>query len=168
MVWLIVLGILALAVFSRGFRAILGVLVVLAVFGGAILLVFLRHQQTVHEQREGAARRRISLSEVALEDARLWPPQYGSSYQLRARARNHSTSHAVRSIDVTITLRDCAGQTAADDTCDIVGQGKESVYVRIPPGQVRDIDRSIYFNPAPMFRGRMSWSFAIEGVAADE
>lgn len=167
MIWLVALGVLALAVFSPGFRALLGVLFVLALLVGGAVFMYVRYEQNAHIQQEDAARRRVAPSEVSLDDATLGP-QYGSSYRLLARARNSSSLYTVRSIVVAITLRDCPTQTVGEENCEIVGEKAETVYVRIPPGQARDLDESIYFSPSPMIHGRMSWSFSIGGVAADE
>ena len=165
--WLIALGVLALAVFSRGFRAVLVVLVVLAVVAvvaGGLLYVYLQYDEGNRQREREAASRRVALSEVVLDDATLGR-ESTSFYRLRARARNLNASYSVRTIEVAIKVRDCADGPAND--CDTVGQTKESVFVTIPPGQARDVAESIYFSPPPVFRGTMSWSFEIESVTAE-
>ena len=85
--WLIALGVLALAVFSRGFRAVLVVLVVLAVVAGGLLYVYLQYDEGNRQREREAASRRVALSEVVLDDATLGR-ESASFYRLRARARN--------------------------------------------------------------------------------
>jgi len=49
-----------------------------------------------------------------------------------------------------------------------VGQANTSIYTRVPPGQARDVEEYVFFNPSPRIRGRMEWSYAIGEIAGDD
>jgi len=50
----------------------------------------------------------------------------------------------------------------------VVGQANTSIYTRVPPGQARDVEEYVFFNPSPRIRGRMEWSYAIGEIAGDD
>ena len=97
--------------------------------------------------------------DVAIDDARL-----AGLKQFSARVRNANRSHTLRSVELKLTMRDCAAAGA----CEVVGQTNTSIYTRVPPGQARDVEEYVFFNPSPRIRGRMEWSYAIGEIAGDD
>lgn len=78
-------------------------------------------------------------------------PDYGSSYRLTGRLRNHSSGYALRRVELQITLRDCDPAGA----CEIVGQAMPAIAVIMPSGQSRDLNESVYFSNLGMPKGSL-------------
>jgi hypothetical protein len=149
--WLLALGAIVLAIYSRGFRLVAaGVIVV-----GAVLIVY--STASFNNERE-AARSLIPLTDVEIDDARL-----GGFDRFTGRIRNSNRSHTLSSFDVKVTIRDCA----PSGQCEVVGQTNTSVYANVPPGQARDFSDYLFFNPPPRIRGRMEWSYVIDATSGE-
>ena len=158
MAWIVVLAVLALMVYSRGFRKMVFVLGAIATIG--LLGVYFNHRR---EQKLRTSR--IAFSDLVFEDLRLGPNRYsGGSYHLTGRIRNKS-KHALSSIRFRVILRDCTG---TPPSCDTVGDTSVRTLATVPSGQVRDISDSAYFSPAPIIRGRMEWSYTVTEISADK
>lgn len=154
MAWLFAIVVLGLAVWSRGFRKVLLVVVVLGTIGVAGWFGYERRQDRI-------AKSLVSPSQVVLEDEQLRGRD--SSYNLTGRLRNKS-QYTINQVDVKVVLRDCIANAVGP--CDIVGQATDSVFVSIPPSQVRDIESLVYFSPAPVFRGEPTRQIEIVAVRA--
>lgn len=157
--WLFAIVIVVLFVAYPAFRVIVGGLVALAlVVGGGFFLY--------NRASEAAAISRVQPSDVAIEGATLGRSAYSdSSYQFQGRLRNNNRTHSVNRVALKITLRDCA--TNEKLKCDVVGENDANLFIVVPPTQVRDIDRSMFFSPAPVIRGVMSWDYELMSVWAD-
>ena len=146
--WVAAIVAIALVIYSKGFRRLVaGVIAV-----GAVLTAY--SIKSDNNRRE-AAGRLIPLADVAIDDARL-----GDLTHLTGRVRNANRSHTLSQFDMTVTVRDCT----VSGQCEIVGQANTAVYVRVPPGQARDISNYVFFNPQPHIRGRMEWSYVIDAT----
>jgi hypothetical protein len=106
----LILGIIVLAVFSQGFRKIIGGTLVIAI--GLIVWQGVREREQERRAEQKAAleaelaRHRISPSEIELADVVLLT---GDS--LAGRVRNKSSRYTVRSVGLKITFQDCALET---------------------------------------------------------
>jgi len=152
MVWILVIVVLVLLVYSAGFRKFsLGLLVVLFL-AGIIWYV-------IEETENQRSLTRISPQEVELDKLRL---TNSSSYsrQLTGRIKNNSPKHTLRSIDLKIILRDCEKESLKE-SCTIVGETTESIYVNIPPNQARDISEDVYGLESIHLKGEFAWSYRI-------
>jgi hypothetical protein len=154
--WLFVLGILVLAIFSRGFRLFL-LWSAVAVGIGA----WIWHAST-QQRKVRAPPPHVPISDVVLEHATLGGS--GRVRELHGRLHNRNRSHSLLAVDVLVTLRDCA--TGPVPTCVVIGERRESLPVRVPPGQARDVTELVDFANATV-RGEMSWTYAIVGVLAE-
>jgi hypothetical protein len=149
--WLFAVAAIVLALYSKAFR----MLAVGAILVGALVLVAIN--QSGNRERD-AARRLIPRSDVTIVDARL------AGDRFTGRVRNANRSHTLAAVELKLTIRDCA----ASGECEVVGQTNVSVYTRVPPGQARDVDNYVSFNPSPRIRGRLEWSYAMTGIVGDD
>jgi len=158
MVWvLVILGVLALAVFSPGFRALalagLGLLLIL----GIVFFAYLRYEQTQADTERAEARRRVAPQEIDLVDLTLKPMYAGSSsFTLAGRVRNRSRQYTLTRIELRLTMKDCV-----DAVCEVVGETIESISLSVPRGQARDMDDYVSFTALGAPRGRHTWEYAL-------
>jgi len=150
---LIVVVLILLAIAYRPVRWILAGLAGLAILGGLALALYLQKEE--HDRE--AAKRRVSVSQLQFEDLVLW------NDKITGRVRNNS-GYTVTSIELELTLKDCVGDSPPH--CDVVGQTTRSVYVSIPPGQVRGLDEYASFSDVPALRGKRQWSYRVTEISA--
>ena len=113
--------------------------------------------RTRNDERTTAARQRIPVSSVEMVDAKLAPLATGAGrYSLVGRVRNKSRTDTLSTVTVAVTVKDCAGRT-----CETLAQQTERIPVTIPPGQSRDIRDDVLLTPAPVTKGKFSWSHKI-------
>jgi hypothetical protein len=154
--WLLLLGVVALAIFSRGFR---GALIVVVVLGGAGLFLV----EGWNRAEDSAARTRVARDLVVLEDLSL--ARSYSSYSLSGRLRNNDRQYTVNRLIVRVTLRDCRPHEPSP-ICDIVGETDTSIFLDVPPGQVREIDSGVYFSSGTIVRNQMQWDYTVVAIYA--
>ncbi len=161
MAWLI--GILLLIFFlwllvvSPGFRGLVLILIVVVGFGIWWLL-------DNRLEQERTARQLIMPSDIQLADLEMGKRLSGSTYELSGKIKNLSKLYSLRSLRFDIKAYDCPSSAMLDE-CDIIGQELETVYVLVPPGQVRDFSEWVSFSNMPPPRN-FKWSYAITELKA--
>jgi hypothetical protein len=157
MFWLLLaIAAVFLAIRFRRFRYIL-----LAIMGLLVLLLALFIFSM--KANEAASMRRVRADQLVFTDLRMEIPRFSSS-QLTGRIKNNS-KYRVSYVRAKFRVFDCDAQSH----CDIVGEEESSIVFReVPPGQVRDIDTSIYFGSSLKIRGRFQWDYQITEIRADK
>lgn len=156
MVWFLgVIACIFLAVkyprFRWGLFAVTG-LIALA----AALYIARRHQE------EESSKRLVRANQLAFTELGLAPADYGSAYKLTGRVRNNSASYVFQ-VKAKFHVLDCDAQSH----CDVVGEKEEwNICPLIPPGQVRDVDETIYFGSGTRVRGQFQWNYEVTEIRA--
>jgi hypothetical protein len=144
-----------LAIKFRGFRYVL-----LAITGLLVLVVVVYVDH--NKQEEESSKHLVRVDQVVFTDLRLGPDSFGSSYRLSGRVKNNSPYY-VFAVKAKFHILDCDGQSH----CDVVGEEEEwNICPLIPPGQVRDVDTSIYFGSGTQVRGQFQWNYEITEIRA--
>jgi hypothetical protein len=162
MVWLLAaVAVVALAIKFRWARLAMLWIAGLAVLAGAILGLVLWEQNRNRVVEAEAAKHRMPIADLQLEDMLLQPTY--SSYKLIGRARNNSTRYTTTQAEIQLTLRDCI-----QENCDVIGQQTETVYLSVPPQQSRGIDQYVLFSSLPTLRGKLAWDYRVTSISASE
>jgi hypothetical protein len=98
----------------------------------------------MQDLEEDAAKHRISLVEVDILSLSVVDPRFGSAedFELLGRLRNRSSRFSLTSMTMIVQLEDCV---APEGPCDVVGEDEVTIRCVIPPGQVRDVQGSLWF-----------------------
>ena len=158
MVWAL-LGIVVIfcAIKFRRFRYLL-----LALIG--LLVLAITGYISNRNAEEEASKHRVRTDQLVFTDLRMGPAGFGSSYRLTGRVRNNSP-YRVFQVKAKFRALDCSDQSH----CDVVGEEEEwDICPLVPPGQVRDIDTSIFFGSGTQVRGRFQWDYQITEIRARE
>ena len=160
MVWIaIILLVVAAFAIPRLGRVLLrssAFVLALSVIGAVVLFVMDRQYQAERE----LAKTLIEAGEIELVDLALRNGYAVGSYTLVGRVRNRSARHALMELRLKLTMKDC---TEAN-TCEIVGQSDEAIYVTVPPGQARDLDEYVSFAGLGSPRGKHQWTYEVQEV----
>ncbi|AKS14758.1 hypothetical protein ABQF08_16775 [Xanthomonas campestris pv. campestris] len=159
MAWLFAIVVLILLIVSASFRKFSGVLLLLAAVGGGGYYLYDQHQERLANSRITAAQVRVTNTKILSE--------YGS-YRFRGRVTNTSPQHTLSQVDFEIAVSECP-QPPAASPCVVVAETRETLYIKVPPGQARDFNEYLYFAgdslaPAPDHR----WRFDVVAVRASE
>jgi hypothetical protein len=131
------------------------------VIAGLLTLVIVGYIAKERHQTE-ASKELVHVEDVEFADMRLGPESFGSSYKLTGRVKNKS-QYTIFEIKAKIHVLDCDEKSH----CDVVGEEEEwNIAPLLPPGQVRDIDESIYFGSSMHVRGLFEWNYAITEIRA--
>ena len=151
MQWILLLIIVAsLFYLSRYFPKIaFSVLGVLVVGAGVMVLTTTEMAQF--------NRGKIANQDILIENPVL-TPTYAEGYRFNARLFNANQAHSLRELVISITMLDCAGD--GPESCRVIGQEDERINVRIPPGQARDVARTLSFDNAAA-SGALQWEFKV-------
>lgn len=154
-VWaLVAIGCILLAIKFRGFR-----LTLLAIVG---LLIVVIAAYAIHRESETeSSKHLVRADQLEFTDMRLGPSDYGS-YTLTGRVRNNS-AYTVFEVKARVHVLDCNDQSH----CDVVGD--EDVWDMaplVPPGEVRDINTTVYFGNGTQVRGQFEWNYKITEIRA--
>ena len=150
---LLIAGIIALVKFPSFRRTIFVIVGVLALAVVAYLVYDKQHPE--------ASKRLVGVDELEFTDMRLGPESLGASYKLIGRVKNNSR-YTVYGIQSKIHVLDCDEKSH----CEVVGEEEKDIAPLIPPGQVRDIDDSIYFSSGTHVRGNFKWNYTISEIRA--
>ncbi len=151
MQWILLLVIVAaLFYLSRYFPktafSILGVLVI-----GAVAMI-LTTTETAQFNRG-----KIANEDILIENPVL-TPTYAEGYRFNARLFNSNQNHSLQELAISITMLDCVNDEP--ESCRVIGQDDERINVQIPPGQARDISRTLSFDSAAA-TGILKWEFKV-------
>jgi hypothetical protein len=103
----------------------------------------------------------VRVGELEFADMRLGQESFGQSYKLVGRVKNNSR-YTVFGIQAKIHVLDCDEKS----NCEVVGEEDTDIAPMIPPGQVRDIDDSLYFSNGARVRGHFQWNYTISEIRA--
>lgn len=151
MIWLVVLVFVIALIFIPALRKIAGVLVIIGIVLIGIMFLWSGFEKNNREKQEAFAKTLIRLDEVMTENMSM----YGHD-KLTGRIHNKSKQHTIKELVIHITLR---------DRNVIVGETDETVWVKIPPGQARDINEYISFSSS--VPSKFTWDYYIKSVEAD-
>lgn len=156
MIWaLVVIACIFLAIKFRGFRY------TLAIIMGFLALAIVVYVSRQHESEE-TSKHLVRPDQLAFLDLSLGPSSYGSSYVLRGRVRNDS-QFTVYDVKAKIRILDCDEKAH----CDVVGEEETfDMCPLLPPGQVRDINSSVYFGNGTQVHGKFEWNYEITEIRA--
>lgn len=155
MAWaLIAVACVFLAIKFRSFRYVL-----LCIIGLLVLTIsiYLSRQHETEEQSKRLVRSdQLQFSDMGLR------PDFGNSYVLTGRVKNIS-QYSVFEVEAKIRILDCDDQSH----CDVAGEEDTwNICPLIPPGQVRDINQSIYFGDGTQVHGQFEWNYQITEIRA--
>ena len=112
-------------------------------------------------QQTEASKQLVRPEQLEFADMRLGPESFGSAYKLVGRVKNNSR-HTAFGLQAKIHVLDCDEKS----NCEVVGEEERDIAPLIPPGQVRDIDDSIYFGSGTHVRGHFQWTYTISEIRA--
>lgn len=107
-------------------------------------------------------RSRLPVEDIKIENP-IITPAYGDGFRFNARLINTHESVTLKEATVSITMLDCvadANNAVDGDGCQVIGQEKKRIIVKIPPGQVRDVSQTLSFYSAKP-RGTLRWRIKI-------
>jgi hypothetical protein len=184
MAWIFATVVLLLMVYVPRFRVVIAWALGVATFLGLGLWGY-------YTWSENSSRKLIKPTELAFEDLRL--TTLDSHWSLRGRVRNNSRIYTLSSIAMNVSIRDCVSTPLTDSStdpdeelsrikrdllgpppsshsgpakCDVVGQQEvRMANLKVPAGQVREIEESIYFSSGTKVRNTMEWSYQISSIA---
>jgi hypothetical protein len=132
---------------------------ILIVVCALVLIVLVYFAKDKHDTE--VSKELVRVDQLAFMDMTLGPETYGSSYKLIGRVKNNSP-YAVYDIKARIRVLDCNSQSH----CDVVGEENTRIGPFLPPGQVRDINDSVFFDSGTRVRGQFQWNYEITEVSA--
>jgi len=113
------------------------------------------------------SRLKIKKDELTLSDVRLFN-DYGSSYTIVGKIKNLSQTHTLKKFGIRVEAFDCPKKKKhKKQKCEVIGQDTETVYVSIPPNQVRKFDEHLYFSDLPTVEGKFVWDFDVTWIEAE-
>jgi hypothetical protein len=108
------------------------------------------------QMEERISNQRIGISELEFQDVNLQSSGF-SGYEFVGRIKNNSKKHTLYSVE--INLRKCI----------IIGERKESIYLRIPPKQERDFKEPIYlYGDVLNIKGDLVWHYKVLSTRSDK
>ena len=143
------------------FRKLTLIVVVVGIVGMILLFGYFKEQEADNARKREAAKHLVAPTSLAFEDMRLGS-QYGD-FRLTGRVRNTS-QYTITAVTVKLSISDCD----SSGHCDVVGDKEQEVYLRIPPGQVRDLDETLFMDNGTKIRNTMQWDYTIPDVSAEQ
>ena len=143
------------------FRKVTLILVAVGVVGVLLLLGYSKQQEADSARKREAAKHLVVPTSLVFQDMGLGK-QYGSAYRLTGRVKNTS-QYTVTAITVRVSISDCD----SNQHCDVVGDKEQECYLRIPPGQARDLDETLFMEHGTEIRNTMQWNYRIPDVSAE-
>ncbi len=105
-------------------------------------------------------RSKLPVADIQIENP-VMTPAYGGGFRFNARLVNTHQSTTLKESTASITMLDCPeGSGDIDDNCQVIGQQDERIIMRIPPGQARDVSRTLSFDSAKP-KGTVRWQITI-------
>jgi hypothetical protein len=133
---------------------------VVLIIAGVITLTVIGYTAYDKQQTE-ASKRLVRFDQLDFTDMRLGLGDYAS--KLTGRVKNNS-KYTVFEVRASIRALDCD----QNEKCEVIGEEEQDIVPVVPPGQVRDVDKSIYFSGNTKPRGKFQWNYRITEVRARE
>lgn len=146
--------IILVAVNFPKFRRTLGV-TLMALMGAIGVIIW----QDSHER--DLEFERIYVKQAQLSQMQVRPGLNSRSFVVSGRIQNVAEKYTIFSVMLQATIQDCEGQT-----CEIVGQEKVMVPLKVPPDQARDFTVTVPFPLVPQVKGEAVWEYEILLVRA--
>ena len=156
---ILVIAILALLVFSKGFRKVAAISFGVSLVAAVLLYVWIEKQSRENARKVELAKTYIKHSEIEIVEPKLSTLD-GRPSQILGRIRNNS-KYPLGSIELKLILRDCI----SPEECETVGESEEAIYVVVPPGQSRDFEEYVS-GPELNLRGELTWHYVLKSVVA--
>lgn len=151
MIWLVVLLFVIALIFIPALRKVAAGLAIIGIVLIGIFLLWTGSESNKRQKQEAFAKSLIRPEEVMTENMSM----FGHD-KLTGRVYNKSRQYSIGELVLHITLRD--GNV-------VVGETDETVWVKIPPGQAREISEYLSFSsPVP---SKFTWDYYIKSVKAD-
>ena len=144
------------------FRKLTLVAVAVGTVGIALFLAYYHEQNEEKARNREAAKHLVAPKNLDFEDMRL-ARAYGDDYRLTGRVKNNSQL-TITAITVKVSISDCD----SSGHCDVVGDKQEECYLRIPPGQARDLNENLFMGQGTEIRKTMQWNYSIPDVSAEQ
>ena len=148
MLALIVIGLIALA--GPYPRIAFGLLGGLLLIGGS----FIWYSADKDPDRQDLDPAKMAIENISVVEA------YAGSHRLTGRLVNRHETAAVRETLISVDMLNCK---QANVDCLVVGQDTESIIERIPPGQARDFETTVYLGE-PAISGIIDWRVRVTEV----
>ena len=150
---LLAIIVVALLYMSRFYpKAAFGVLGVL-VIGAAIIVFSTTDIADIN-------RSKLPISDIEIENP-VMMPAYGGAFRFNARLVNTHLSTTLKESTVSITMLDCPQDSDNnDENCQVIGQQDQRIITKIPPGQARDVSRTLKFDSAKP-KGNVRWKIIV-------
>lgn len=159
---ILVIGMLALLLFSRAFRKIAAVALGLLLVAALVLYLWLEASSREQRRKQELAKGYIKSSEIEVVEPTISFSSYDRSPdRITGRIRNNSR-YGLRSVELRLLFEDCPPA----EKCETVGEAKEEIYIQVPSGQSRDFNHFISGHRISP-RGRLQWSYAVLSITAD-
>lgn len=164
MEWLFAAVVLLLLVLFPGFRKVTLLLATLAItiFIGFILITGYLDRERANEELSVIKANNLSISNVSL----IGDDSKNLYWAVDGRIENKS-SYELKSLKITVKFFDCPSNKTPEITpdCKIYWEHSSSVFISIPPNQVRDFNASIQTpNSQPL--GFKKWTYEVNEIRA--
>lgn len=151
MIWLVILLFVIALIFIPALRKMAGGIAIIGIVLIGIIFLWAESDSNKREKQETFAKSLIRPEEVMTENMSM-----DGHDKLIGRIYNKSKQYTINELVVHITLR---------DKNVVVGETDETVWVKIPPGQAREINEYLSFSsPVP---SNFTWDYYIKSVKAD-
>jgi hypothetical protein len=144
------------------FRKLTLVAVAVGTVGVVLFLAYYHEQEEEKVRNREAAKHLVAPKSLDFEDMRLGKG-YGDNFHLTGRVNNNS-QFTITAITVKVSISDCD----SSGHCDVVGDKQEESYLRIPPGQARDLNENLFMDQGTEIRNTMQWNYSIPDVSAEQ
>ena len=105
--------------------------------------------------------KRISVEQVQLEQMKVRPGLNTRSFVVAGRIHNLVKDYTILSIQLQATIKDCDG-----GTCEIVGQERFDLPLKVPGVQSRDFSVTMPFSVTPEIKGEANWEYEVLKIRA--
>ena len=154
MFWaLIIIGLIALAVFSPAFRFVAGVIVALIIGVGLVLYIY-------YQAKDERSKTLIKPTEITLSDVQM------TGNEMRGVVANKSSRYRLTRLTLRMVIEDCKAEQKRQ--CVTVGEAEDSDYLDVPPRQARSFEVRFYFsNLPPVGERTRSFTYSIASIRGE-
>ncbi len=172
--WFIVILIFAWMLFriQTPKELVLGVVVIAAIVAAGFGLHLWNAQRELVDERHILGSQEYSMTDLSVTSG-SWDkygiPKQPQTWQLTAMFKNLSKQYTITSIEFKVVANDCQNpkDTPIDHNCKAIGEDNVSIWVNVPPGQIRMIKTTVSFTNLPEITGKISWDFTSPSVTAN-